>query len=32
LTRTRIGDFSLQEAEELTDLIEKIKGRQDENL
>lgn len=32
LTRTRIGDFSLQDAEELTDLIEKIKGRQDENL
>lgn len=32
LTRTRIGDFSLTGAEELTDLIEKIKARQDENL
>lgn len=32
LTRTRIGDFRLEEAEELTSLIEKIKARQDENL
>lgn len=32
LTRTRIGDFSLNEASQLTDLIEKIKARQDENL
>ena len=32
LARTRIGDFSLTDAEELTDLIEKIKARQDENL
>lgn len=32
LTRTRIGDFKLEEAEELTSLIEKIKARQDENL
>ncbi|MCH6199203.1 tRNA pseudouridine(55) synthase TruB [Aquiflexum sp. LQ15W] len=32
LTRTRIGDFLLEEAEELTALIEKIKARPDENL
>ncbi|MCR9014710.1 tRNA pseudouridine(55) synthase TruB [Aquiflexum gelatinilyticum] len=32
LRRTRIGDFSLNEASQLTDLIEKIKARQDENL
>ncbi|MCL6259624.1 tRNA pseudouridine(55) synthase TruB [Aquiflexum sp. TKW24L] len=32
LTRTRIGEFRLSDAEELTDLIEKIKARQDENL
>jgi tRNA pseudouridine55 synthase len=32
LTRTRIGDFGLNEASQLTDLIEKIKARQDENL
>jgi tRNA pseudouridine55 synthase len=32
LKRTRIGDFSLNEASQLTDLIEKIKARQDENL
>ena len=32
LTRTRIGDFRLEDAEELTALIEKIKARQDENL
>jgi tRNA pseudouridine55 synthase len=32
LTRTRIGDFRLEVAEELTALIEKIKARQDENL
>jgi tRNA pseudouridine55 synthase len=32
LTRTRIGEFRLSDGEELTDLIEKIKARQDENL
>jgi tRNA pseudouridine55 synthase len=32
LTRTRIGDFRLANAYELTDLVEKIKARQDENL
>jgi tRNA pseudouridine55 synthase len=32
LRRTRIGDFSLNEASQMTDLIEKIKARQDENL
>lgn len=32
LTRTRIGEFNLDNADELTHLIEKIKARQDENL
>ncbi|MFD2202949.1 tRNA pseudouridine(55) synthase TruB [Shivajiella indica] len=32
LTRTRIGKFKLEEAEELANLIEKIKNRPDENL
>lgn len=32
LKRTRIGDFKLNEALPLVDLIEKIKSRQDENL
>jgi tRNA pseudouridine55 synthase len=32
LTRTRIGEFRLEAAYDLMDLIEKIKNRQDENL
>jgi tRNA pseudouridine55 synthase len=32
LTRTRIGEFSLDSADDLMDLIDKIKNRQDEYL
>ncbi|PRY86970.1 tRNA pseudouridine(55) synthase TruB [Mongoliibacter ruber] len=32
LCRTRIGEYSLEEADELDHLIEKIKARKDENL
>ncbi len=32
LTRTRIGEFRLEEAEELPELIEKIKARLNENI
>jgi tRNA pseudouridine55 synthase len=32
LTRTRIGEFRLDSADDLMDLIDKIKNRQDENL